>query len=81
MAVNGKEALEMINAEKPALITLDLTLPGMDISELLQRLKDETDYQSYKICIISGRPELRSRSARLAANEIASPRVAQPCRS
>lgn len=30
MASNGKEAIEMVRAEKPDVITLDITMPEMD---------------------------------------------------
>lgn len=38
-ASNGKQALEVIQHEKPDLILLDMKMPGMDGIELLRRLK------------------------------------------
>ncbi|MBA4602931.1 response regulator [Thermoactinomyces sp. AMNI-1] len=38
-ASNGKQALEIIQAEKPDLILLDMKMPGMDGLELLRRLR------------------------------------------
>lgn len=38
-ASNGKQALEVIQHEKPDLILLDMKMPGMDGIELLRRLR------------------------------------------
>ncbi|PTX62484.1 two-component system response regulator (stage 0 sporulation protein F) [Melghirimyces profundicolus] len=40
-AANGKTALDIIRAEKPNLILLDMKMPGMDGLELLRNLKKE----------------------------------------
>jgi DNA-binding NarL/FixJ family response regulator len=40
-AATGREALTMIRAEEPALVMLDLNLPGLGGFELLQRIKAE----------------------------------------
>ena len=58
-AHNGTQALEMVRSEKPDAMTLDISMPGMDVMKLLAELKDDTDLADLKICIISGRPELR----------------------
>ena len=58
-AHNGQQALEMVRSEKPDAMTLDINMPGMDVMKLLSELKDDIDLADLKICIISGRPELR----------------------
>ena len=58
-AYNGTQALEMAQSEKPDAMTLDISMPGMDVMKLLRELKDDTELANLKICIISGRPELR----------------------
>jgi len=59
VAHNGSEALEMARAEVPHAMTLDISMPGLDIMELLGQLKHDEALEALKICIVSGRPELR----------------------
>jgi len=59
VAHNGSEALEMARAEIPHAMTLDISMPGLDIMELLGQLKNDEALDTLKICIVSGRPELR----------------------
>jgi CheY-like chemotaxis protein len=59
VAHNGTEALEMARAENPHAMTLDISMPGMDGMEILGELKHDQKLGDLKICIVSGRPELR----------------------
>ncbi len=43
MAENGARALEMINSEKPDLVTLDIKMPGEDGLSVLRKIR-ETEY-------------------------------------
>jgi CheY-like chemotaxis protein len=52
-AYNGKEALEKIEENKPALILLDLKMPVMDGFEVLKQLKERNDWQTIPIVIIT----------------------------
>ncbi len=58
-AHDGAEGLEMARKEKPDLITLDITMPGMSGDEVFMALRRDPDVESIPICIITGRPELR----------------------
>jgi Fe-S oxidoreductase/CheY-like chemotaxis protein len=58
-AANADEALELARAEKPDLLTLDLTMPGRDVGEVYEILREDPDLEGLKICVITGRPELR----------------------
>jgi len=40
MASSGREALEMIQDERPDLVFLDIRMPGMDGTEVLRRIKE-----------------------------------------
>jgi chemosensory pili system protein ChpA (sensor histidine kinase/response regulator) len=59
VAHNGTDALARAREEIPHAMTLDINMPGMDVMDLLTELKHDESLQDLKICIISGRPELR----------------------
>jgi len=59
VACNGTDALAAARAEVPHAMTLDINMPGMDVMELLGELKHDETLEALKICIVSGRPELR----------------------
>jgi len=59
VATNGDEALEMSRREKPDLLTLDLAMPGRDVGEVFEMLRRDPETNGLKICVITGRPELR----------------------
>jgi CheY-like chemotaxis protein len=58
-AVDGDEALAKARAEKPDLITLDLQMPGKDGTEVFETLRHDPELARIKVCIVTGRPELR----------------------
>jgi len=58
-ATTGDEALDMARRLKPDLVTLDLSMPGRDVGEVYELLRDDADLEGLKICVITGRPELR----------------------
>jgi Fe-S oxidoreductase len=58
-ATNGDEALAMACSEKPDLLTLDLEMPGRNVGEVYEILRKDPELESLKVCVITGRPELR----------------------
>jgi len=58
-ATNGDEALAMVLSEKPDLLTLDLEMPGRNVGEVFEALRKAPELDTLKICVITGRPELR----------------------
>jgi Fe-S oxidoreductase/CheY-like chemotaxis protein len=58
-ASNGDEALRLARSERPDLVTLDLHMPGTDPGEVFQTFRDDAELAGIKVCIITGRPELR----------------------
>jgi Fe-S oxidoreductase/CheY-like chemotaxis protein len=58
-ATNGDEALELAHSKKPDLLTLDLAMPGKSAGEVFEMIRKEPDLDHLKICVITGRPELR----------------------
>ena len=59
VAHNGTEALSLVRSELPHAMTLDINMPGTDVMELLGELKGDETLNGLKICVVSGRPELR----------------------
>ncbi len=58
-AMNGDEVLEMARREKPDVLTLDLHMPGRDVGEVFELIRKDPELEDLKICIITGKPELR----------------------
>ena len=58
-ASDGDEALKLAKSEKPDLITLDLNMPGKDGGQVFEQLRKDPEMSQIKVCIITGRPELR----------------------
>ncbi len=58
-AGDGDEAIEIAMREKPDLITLDLSMPGKDGTKVFEEIRSHPENGHLKICIITGRPELR----------------------
>jgi len=52
-AYDGEEALEKIRSSKPDLIILDLMLPKMAGSEVLQKIKDDTQTASIPVIVLT----------------------------
>ena len=52
---SGEAALEAIGKEKPALVLLDLNLPGLDGLDVLKKLRAEEDTRNLPIIIVSAR--------------------------
>jgi CheY-like chemotaxis protein len=58
-ATSGDEVLEMARREKPDVLTLDLQMPGRDVGEVFELLRKDPELEDLRICIITGKPELR----------------------
>jgi Fe-S oxidoreductase/CheY-like chemotaxis protein len=58
-ATTGDEALAMARKEKPDLLTLDLSMPGMNVGEVFELIRKDPELGDLKVCIVTGRPELR----------------------
>ncbi|QES41617.1 DNA-binding response regulator [Streptomyces venezuelae] len=68
LAEDGQTALRLLFAERPALMILDLVLPGLDGWEVLDRTRDMTDLP---VLILSGRtsPAEKVRGLRAGADD------------
>lgn len=58
-ATNGDEALALVRSEKPDLLTLDIEMPGRDVGDVFEILRKDPELANLKVCVITGRPELR----------------------
>ena len=56
-ASNGADALRMARQDRPALIVLDLMLPGMSGMEVLQQLRDDESGQDIAVLLLTARRE------------------------
>ena len=58
-AADGDECLALARKERPDLITLDLSMPGMDGGKVFEAIRKDPELAKVRVCIITGRPELR----------------------
>jgi len=58
-AIDGIQALDLARKEKPDLITLDLSMPGLDGGQVFEALRKDPELCTVPVCIITGKPELR----------------------
>jgi len=54
-AVDGEQALQLLDEFKPELILLDGMMPGMSGIDVCEKLKMDEKYQHIKIIIVSGK--------------------------
>ncbi|MCF8024394.1 MAG: response regulator [Desulfobacteraceae bacterium] len=52
VALNGEEALELLNRESPDVMVLDLRMPGVDGMEVLKRVKNE--HPNVQVIMLTG---------------------------
>ena len=55
--LNGKEALQLAHRHHPELITLDLSIPGMNGLDVLSALRADPEMQTVPVVCISAQPE------------------------
>ncbi len=58
-AVNGKEALEKADTEKPDLILLDTSMPVMDGHEVLEQLNKNPELKKIPVIMVTARCEVQ----------------------
>lgn len=57
IASDGFVAGHMLATNKPSLITLDLKMPGMDGYEVLKFMREQPEYSSVKVLVVSAETE------------------------
>jgi len=70
-AGNGLEAWDVIQAERPDLIILDVMMPGLSGHEICQRIKNDPDLSNTHVIMLTakGQETDRLRSIETGANE------------
>ena len=58
VADNGQDALSMIEAEPPALLLLDVMMPGMHGYEVVRRIRQNSNFPFIPIILITGCEQL-----------------------
>lgn len=75
-AFNGEIGLKLIAEKKPDLVILDVMMPGLDGIEVCEAIRNNVDYNSILICMLTARNEDYSQIAGL--NSGADDYVAKP---
>jgi len=55
IALNGKEAIQLCETEKPCLMVLDIMMPDMDGFEVLKKVRENKDLQAVKTLFLSAK--------------------------
>jgi len=58
-AAEGNQALAVARQQRPDLITLDLSMRGMDGIETFARLRTDPTLRDVPVCVVTGHPEFR----------------------
>jgi DNA-binding response OmpR family regulator len=68
-AIDGEEGIKKVRKKKPALVLLDLILPGIDGFEVLTKMKEDSSLSSIPVIILSnlGQKEDIERGLKLGA--------------
>jgi two-component system, cell cycle response regulator DivK len=66
-ARDGAEAIELARAERPALILMDVTMPGTSGWNAVRALRDQLETHAIPIIVITGLAGTRDRDASFAA--------------
>ena len=53
-AFNGKEALEKLESDKPALIVLDVMMPEMDGFSFCSKVRSSPEYENIPVIMLTG---------------------------
>jgi CheY-like chemotaxis protein len=58
-AASGDEGIAIARAEKPDLISLDLSMPGKDGVQTFVELRTTAETEAIPVCVVTGHPEFR----------------------
>lgn len=69
-AADGERAIELVRAERPDLLLLDIWMPGSDGLTVLERLKHDPAADRTSVVLLTNDPEADSRLEALAAGAV-----------
>lgn len=52
-ADNGKQGIELLNAESPNLVFLDISMPGMNGIQTLEKIRHESKYADVPVIVLT----------------------------
>ena len=61
LVADGRETLHQVWDNAPDLVLLDLSMPGMDGIEVLESLRQDTQYQSLPVLLLTASDETEDR--------------------
>ena len=64
---NGEEAVRLAQAERPALVLMDIQLPGIDGMEALRRLRDDAETRAIPVVAVTASAMTQDRATIMAA--------------
>jgi CheY-like chemotaxis protein len=56
IALNGRQALELMGVERPALVLLDYMMPVMNGGELLEKMRGKPELSTIPVVLMSASP-------------------------
>lgn len=62
VALDGEEALEIVDEEKPDLILLDIVMPGLDGFQVCEKIKGKDATSSIPVVFLSGNGSAEERA-------------------
>jgi CheY-like chemotaxis protein len=70
-AADGKQAIDLLTANDPALVLLDIRMPSMDGIEFLKVIRSYRRWQKLPVIVLSGLPDDdRERAARYGVRHV-----------
>lgn len=66
-ALDGKEALERLEEVRPAIVLLDVMMPGMDGWEVARLIKNHPDFSSVRVVMLTARSDFTDKHEGLRA--------------
>ena len=75
---NGEEAVRLAQAERPALVLMDIQLPGIDGMEALRRLRADAETRAIPVVAVTASAMTQDRATIIAAG-FACVRSSRPC--